>query len=128
MGRDSQARGAEQAAGDTSADPPTDGPRGANWVAAYAMGLASARRRIETCLQELVAAAGGRPEPLAEAAARLHQLDGFDERLRGQAHRLLTACLDHIEGQPTAGTVAGRTPTDARTPRPQAPAPSEGTG
>ena len=97
MGRDGQHTGALRAGHDAHTHPPGDGPQEANWLAAYAMGLASAKRRVDASLPELAKAADGRPERLVEASERLQELDDFDHRLRRQAQRLLTACLEHLE-------------------------------
>lgn len=71
-------------------------PRGANWVAAYAMGLASAQRQDDATLTELAEAADGAPERLVQARERLQNLDDFDDGIREQAERLVTASLEQL--------------------------------
>lgn len=84
-------------------------PHEPNWIAAYAMGLASARRRVEVCLQELIGAAGSERQRLCEARARVRKLQGFDPAVRAQAERLLTASLEQLE-EDTQGTAGAGTP------------------
>lgn len=91
---------------------PTDAPHDANWVAAYAMGLASARRRVETCLRELVEAADGRPDRLDQACRRLRELDDFDAGLRQRAERLLAASRDQLDTTPPTPITDGTSASD----------------
>jgi|AntRauTorckE6833_2_1112554.scaffolds.fasta_scaffold126316_1 hypothetical protein len=74
-----------------------EGAHEAIWIAAYAMGLASAKRRVETCLRELVQAAEGEPQRLRQACDRLRELEGFDPDLREQAELLLNTCVERAD-------------------------------
>ncbi|MEX2549027.1 MAG: hypothetical protein WD638_02270 [Nitriliruptoraceae bacterium] len=85
-----------------------EGPYEANWIAAYAMGLASAKRRVETCLRELVQAAEGEPQRLRQACDRLRELEQFDKDLREQAELLLTTCVERAARQDLVDDVLER--------------------
>lgn len=76
---------------------PGDQLRDPNWIAAYALGLASTERGEETCLRELVEAAEGASDCLDEARDRLQRLDAFDDGLRCRAERLLSSSLERLE-------------------------------
>lgn len=61
------------------------------------MGLASARRHVEVCLQELIRAAGSERRRLRQARERLRSLQEFDPTLCVQAERLLTASIEQLD-------------------------------
>lgn len=121
-----QTTGTSPADHTTRTHPPVDGPQGANWLAAYATGLAGAKRRLETSVSELAKAADGRPDRLVEASERLQELDEFDQQLRRRAQRLLTACLEYLEGEPSGSGALAVTPPDDLRPQGAAAAAIEG--
>lgn len=63
------------------------------------MGLASARRRVDICLQELMGAARGERALLREARERLPSLQGFDPVVRARAERLLAASIEQLDDE-----------------------------
>lgn len=70
--------------------------RNADWLAAYAVGLAYSMRPTLESVHDLQLAAGGRPELLDRAVGRLQELTLSDVGMRAQAAALLGLAASSI--------------------------------